>query len=115
MDQLRRPVHVSGDSVVAVLGALGVDASSPAAVRESLRAADAASPTPPVVVVRRSRGASVRVGSTALLRLEDGTHRTVSTDGGRAVVPARLPLGWHRLRTADRGNPGRGPPHPNTP
>src|SRR4051794_41668126 len=101
MDQLRRPVHVSGDSVVAVLGALGVDASSPAAVRESLRAADAASPTPPVVVVRRSRGASVRVGSTALLRLEDGTHRTVSTDGGRVVVPAGLPLGWHRLGTPD--------------
>jgi 4-alpha-glucanotransferase len=100
-DQLRRPVDVAAESVIAVLGALGVDASSPDAVRESLRLADAASPTPPVAVVRRSRGGSVAVGGSALLRLEDGTHRTVSTDGGRVVVPAGLPLGWHRLETAD--------------
>src|SRR4051812_50014009 len=73
MDQLRRPVHVSGESVAAVLGALGVDASSPAAVRQALRAADAASPTPPVVVVRRSRGSSVRGAGTARRGPRDGT------------------------------------------
>jgi 4-alpha-glucanotransferase len=104
-DQLRRPVEVAAEAVIAVLGALGVDASSAAAVRESLRVADAASPTPPVAVVRRSRGGSVAVGGSALLRLEDGTHRTVSTDGGRVVVPAGLPLGWHRLETAEREIP----------
>ena len=104
-DQLRRPVDVAAESVIGVLGALGIDASSPPAVRDSLRAADAASPTPPVAVVRRSRGGSVAVGGSALLRLEDGTHRTVSTDGGRVVVPAGLPLGWHRLETADREIP----------
>jgi 4-alpha-glucanotransferase len=104
-DQLRRPVEVAAESVVAVLDALGVDASSPAAVRGSLRRADAASSTPPVAVLRRSRGGSVTVGGSALLRLEDGTHRTVSSDGGRVVVPAGLPLGWHCLETADREIP----------
>jgi 4-alpha-glucanotransferase len=101
LDQLRRPVEVSAESVVGVLGALGVDATSPAAIQESLAAAHATSPTPPVVVVRRSRGGSVLVGSAALLRLEDGTHRTVAADGGRVAIPAGLPLGWHVLETAD--------------
>jgi 4-alpha-glucanotransferase len=99
LDQLRRPVQVGRDPVVAVLEALGVDAITRAAVRESLRAVEAASPTPPVAVVRRSRGGSLRVGGAALLRLEDGTHRTVSSDGGRVVLPAGLPLGWHQLET----------------
>ncbi|HET7531276.1 MAG TPA: 4-alpha-glucanotransferase [Mycobacteriales bacterium] len=100
-DQMRRPVDVAADSVVAVLGALGVDATSTAAVRQSLREVAARSPAPAVVVVRRSRGGAAAVGSTALLRLEDGTHRTVSSDGGRVVVPPGLPLGWHRLETSD--------------
>ncbi|HET6817206.1 MAG TPA: 4-alpha-glucanotransferase, partial [Mycobacteriales bacterium] len=101
LDQLRRPVEVAADSVIGVLGALGVDASSPDAVRMSLREAESAPPTPPVVVVRRSRGGSVSVGSAAMLRLEDGTHRTVSSDGGRVVLPPGLPLGWHVLETAE--------------
>ena len=105
LDQLRRPVAVSADSVVAVLGALGVDATSSVAVRAALREVDEAPPTPPVVVVRRSRGGSVAVGGAAMLRLEDGTHRTVAADGGRVVLPAGLPLGWHRLETADREIP----------
>ncbi|HET7312451.1 MAG TPA: 4-alpha-glucanotransferase [Mycobacteriales bacterium] len=101
LDQLRRPVEVAADSVIGVLGALGVDASSPAAVREALHQIEGASPTPPVVVVRRSRGGSVAVGTASMLRLEDGTHRTVSTDGGRVVVPPGLPLGWHCLETGE--------------
>ena len=105
LDQLRRPVEVSADSVVGVLGALGVDATSPVAIRESLAAAHRTSPTPPVVVVRRSRGGSVAVGSAAMLRLEDGTHRTVAADGGRVTIPAGLPLGWHVLETPDREIP----------
>jgi 4-alpha-glucanotransferase len=100
LDQLRRPVNVSRDAVVGVLGALGVDATSAGAIGASLRESESVSPTPPVVVLRRSRGATVAVGGAALLRLEDGTHRAVSQDGGRVVVPAGLPLGWHRLETA---------------
>jgi 4-alpha-glucanotransferase len=98
-DQLRRRVAVSRAAVVGVLGALGVDAATPEAVRESVRHAEARSPTPPVVVLRQSAGAHVRIGGVALLRLEDGTHRSVPTDGGRVALPPGLPLGWHRLET----------------
>ena len=104
-DQLRRPVQVDPDVVVAVLGLLGVDASSPAAVRAALSAAEEASGVPRVVVLRRGSGARVHVGAPALLRLEDGTHRTVDVDGGEARLPAGLPLGWHSLETGERRIP----------
>jgi 4-alpha-glucanotransferase len=101
-DQLHRPVAVGRDAVVAVLGLLGVDASTPEGIRASLADLDHRSPVPPVVVVRRSRGGPVTVGGPALLRLEDGTHRTVASDGGQLVLPPGLPLGWHQLETGDR-------------
>ena len=100
-DQLRRPVRVPAGAVVGVLAAMGVDASTPGAVAAALHAVEGASPTPPVAVVRRSRGGSVRVGGAALLRLEDGTHRPAAVDGGRVALPPGLPLGWHCLETAD--------------
>ncbi|MBV9293909.1 MAG: 4-alpha-glucanotransferase [Frankiales bacterium] len=98
-DQLRRPVEVSREAVVGVLAAMGVDASNAAAVRQALAAVDGRPPTPSVVVARQSRGATVAVGGAALLRLEDGTHRTLGADGGRLLLPAGLPLGWHHLET----------------
>ena len=49
-DQLERRVEVSERSVVGVLHALGVDASTPAAVAAALREVDARSAVPPVVV-----------------------------------------------------------------
>ena len=70
----------------------------PAAVAEALREVDTASPTPRVAVVRRSRGGTVAVGSAAILRLEDGTHRTVSSDGMPIVL---RPL--HREKTPPEG------------
>lgn len=100
-DQLRRPVEVAPEAVVAVLAALGVDASTPAAVQASLRDIAQRPPRPPVVVLRRSVGATVPVGGPALLRLEDGSRRPLSVDGGRAVLPPGLPLGWHALDTRD--------------
>jgi 4-alpha-glucanotransferase len=105
LDQLRRPVTVSRDAVVGVLAALGVDASSQAAVRSELERALGRSPTPPVVVVRRSQGGHVAVGGPALLRLEDKTHRAVASDGGRVRLPPGLPLGWHCLELGDRELP----------
>jgi 4-alpha-glucanotransferase len=98
-DQLRRPVEVGRDAVVGVLAALGVDASSPQAVDAALREVAERPPAPDVVVLRRSRGAHVPVGGPALLRLEDGGHRPLATDGGTATVPPGLPLGWHCLET----------------
>jgi 4-alpha-glucanotransferase len=105
LDQVRRPVEVDRAPVVGVLAALGVDASTPAAVRESLAAADGRSPTPPIVVVRRSLGGHAAVGGPAQLRLEDGTHRVVASDGGRVRLPPGLPLGWHCLELGDRDLP----------
>lgn len=105
LDHLRRPTEVARDAVVGVLAALGVDASSPAAVRESLAAAEGRSPTPPVVVVRRSAGGHVAVGGPAQLRLEEGAHRAVASDGGRVRLPPGLPLGWHCLELGDRELP----------
>jgi 4-alpha-glucanotransferase len=102
-DQLKRPVQVAPDAVVAVLGALGVDATSPEGVAASLRAAEGAPGIPDVVVLRRSRGARVILGGPGLLRLEDGTRRPVAADGGRITVPPGLPLGWHCLET-DHGD-----------
>ena len=104
-DQLRRPVQVAAESVVAVLGAMGVGASSPRAVADALAAAQSSAGSPPVVVLRQSSGAAVRVGGPALLRLEDGSHRAVPVDGGRVTLPAGLPLGWHCLETSDREIP----------
>ena len=102
-DQLRRPVEVSAEAVVGVLAALGVDASTPAAVAEALEQQTSGPGLPPVVVLRRSRGARARVGGPALLRLEDGRHRSLAVDGGEVVLPPGLPLGWHCLET-DHGD-----------
>jgi 4-alpha-glucanotransferase len=104
-DQLRRPVEVDRSAVVAVLGALGVDASTPAALDDALREVDRRPLLPPVVVLRQSAGARVAVGGPAQLRLEDGTHRTVATDGGHVALPPGLPLGWHCLETGARQVP----------
>lgn len=114
-------VLVPESTVVAVLGALGVDASSPEQVERALADADEAPwrrTLPPVVVVRSGETAVVPVhvtdGDPADLEivLEDGTHRETgqvdkwvpprTVDGvalGEATfrVPADLPLGWHQL------------------
>ena len=112
----------SAATLTAVLGALGVDASSPGAVRAALAdAADAPwrDTLPPVVVVTDAAGGTavvhVRDGEPAAATavLDDGTERVLSitddwadpreVDGvltGRAhfAVPAGLPLGYHALR-----------------
>ncbi|GAB4070363.1 4-alpha-glucanotransferase [Angustibacter speluncae] len=114
-------VLVPESTVVAVLGALGVDASSAEQVERALADADEEPwrrTLPPVVVVRSGETAVVPVhvtdGDPADLEivLEDGTHRETgqvdkwvpprTVDGvalGEATfrVPADLPLGWHEL------------------
>ncbi|MDI5973089.1 4-alpha-glucanotransferase [Streptomyces sp. SL13] len=92
-----RPVHVPRSTVVAVLAALGVDASGPGAVRAALaeRAAHLADrPLPPCLVVRA--GAPVPPlglpsGTAAVVTLEDGEVRDGPPGDG-------LPLGHHTLR-----------------
>lgn len=106
-----RTVHVSDDTVVAVLAALGVDASTPEAVRTALAAHERTAGRallPPTVTARSGR-------APRLPDLPDGTVLRVGTEGGAVLgaevrdgtphggtddptAPARLPLGVHDLR-----------------
>jgi 4-alpha-glucanotransferase len=102
LDQLRRPVHVARESIVAVLDALGVDASSPAAIREALAAERSRSDQPPVVVLRTSESRTVPIEGPARLTFEDGGTQDLAAAGaGEVTIPSGLPLGWHRLAAAD--------------
>ncbi|MGW7577890.1 4-alpha-glucanotransferase [Streptomyces sp. NPDC054765] len=97
-----RSVQIADDTVVAVLAALGVDASTPHAVRTALAAYEDGAGRgllPRTVVARPDR-------PPGLARLPEGTVLRVETEGGGAVEDlgvsdpaalARLPLGVHVL------------------
>ncbi|MFE3881345.1 4-alpha-glucanotransferase [Streptomyces lydicus] len=100
-----RSVQITGDTVVAVLAALGVDASTPQAVRSALAAYEdraARALLPGTVVARPCRPPD-------LADLPEGTALRVETEGGAAAQDtpdpaasgpaalARLPLGVHVL------------------
>ncbi|WP_298254420.1 4-alpha-glucanotransferase [uncultured Arthrobacter sp.] len=114
------PAHVAPETLVLVLAALGVDASSAARIDHALQDAQLRewrSVLPAVVVVRRSdtdpvalhvpSGAPVevwvvdedgvrhdgRVGAATLSRTVDGQQ----LERREAVLPEELPLGWHTL------------------
>ncbi|MBM9621562.1 4-alpha-glucanotransferase [Streptomyces zhihengii] len=104
---------VPDDTVVAVLGALGVDASTPGAVRAALEAADrvrADRLLPPTAVLWQEP-AGPRLPA-ALTALPAGTELRVTTEQGPELSPAAplgpgapAPAGWaalphgvHRLR-----------------
>jgi 4-alpha-glucanotransferase len=91
-DWHRQRREVSAESVIGVLGLLGVDATSPAAVRLALAAVRTAREQrrlPGTVVVRQ--GTSRPLAESGTIILEDGAELDV------VEVPADLPLGWHRL------------------
>ncbi|MFF8785561.1 4-alpha-glucanotransferase [Streptomyces sp. NPDC015125] len=97
-----RSVQITGDTVVAVLAALGVDASTPQAVRSALAAYEDGARRallPRTVVARPGRPPD-------LARLPEGTVLRVETESGAAAQDqaasapaalARLPLGVHVL------------------
>ena len=114
--------HVSQETVVRVLSAVGVDASTPELVDAALTNAEDEvwrAMLPPVLVVRAgstsqvwvhlAEGAEVGVrveldagGGARTLKQMDGSHSQRSVDGrsvARATfeLPADLPLGWHTL------------------
>ena len=95
-DQLDRPVRVSADSVVAVLHALGVDASTPAAVNAALADVEARPTTPPVIVMRASERRRVPLTTPSVVVLESGGEVDVEDD-----TIAGLPTGWHALRSGE--------------
>ncbi len=97
-DADHREVVVADDVVVAVLAQFDVDASTPASIRRELaavRARSGGTALPPTLVLRVGTG--YQLSGPAVIRLEDGTERTAQT-----AVPTDLPLGWHRLVTADQ-------------
>jgi len=92
-------VDVDPAIVVAVLAQLGVDASSPAAIRRELAAVGEErqrGALPPTIVL--AEGTSRALGVETRVVLEDG-REIASADG---VLPADLPLGWHRVVTNDQ-------------
>ncbi|MFI6445152.1 4-alpha-glucanotransferase [Kitasatospora sp. NPDC050543] len=96
------PVPVGAHTLVAVLAALGVDATTPQAVRASLerhRAETAARLLPPCVVVRAGRRTALDIPGDARLsvELEDGGVWELAPARSH-WLPADLPLGRHRLR-----------------
>lgn len=91
-------IQVPEDTVVAVLGALGVDATTPHAVRTALdaRLAAASARLLPSTVVARQGTPRLFPGAVPL---PDGTVLRVETECGVVRdLGADLPLGVHRLR-----------------
>ncbi|NGN69834.1 4-alpha-glucanotransferase [Streptomyces sp. A7024] len=93
-----RTATVPEDTVVAVLAAMGVDASTPRAVRAELDAHARARPLLPAVITRRAiagPGAPVPTG------LPDGTELQVEAEDGATLAwSADLPPGVHTLHAA---------------
>ena len=99
--------HVGDATLVAVLGALGIDAATPAAQRAALaahRRAAAARVLPPSVVTRQGVAVDVQFGSAAgvgddvdaYALLEDGTRRELAGTRNGVVVDG-VPDGYHQL------------------
>ncbi|MGN9812521.1 4-alpha-glucanotransferase [Micromonospora sp. BQ11] len=99
-DWLHRRVEVAPETVVAVLGLLGVDATGPAAIADALAEVQARDPhaLPPTVVLTAGDTRPLPGPATVLLE-EGGTRRA---DG---ALPGDLPLGWHRLEYQGRQVP----------
>ncbi|MCZ7414244.1 MULTISPECIES: 4-alpha-glucanotransferase [unclassified Streptomyces] len=120
-----RVVDVPEDSVVAVLAALGIDASTPEAVRQALEAHElqaAARLLPPTVVLRSGQDEAPHdtgPGLPGLPALPPGTVLRVETEDGAQYdagpglpvsVPAAVPPGVHTLRAeAPDGRSARAP------
>ncbi|KUJ69294.1 4-alpha-glucanotransferase [Streptomyces albus subsp. albus] len=98
-----RTVRVPEDTVVAVLAALGVDASTPRAVRAALDRhthGEAHRLLPPCVVARPGRPPNLHLPDGTVLRVEteDGQSRAWGLEAGRGDGTGGLPLGRHVLR-----------------
>ncbi|HMC69145.1 MAG TPA: hypothetical protein VKJ07_08335, partial [Mycobacteriales bacterium] len=100
-DQLERTVDVSADSVVSVLRALGVDATTPSALASALDDVARRPATPPVVAMRQSQTRTLAVDGDVALFLESGEGVPLQTGSG-SITLGGLPTGWHTLRTSAR-------------
>jgi 4-alpha-glucanotransferase len=97
-DWHRERKDVSAESVIGVLGLLGVDATSPGSISAGLaevRAAREQRRLPGTVIVRQGEPKALAEPGTIVL--EDGRRL-----GPVPEVPGDLPLGWHRLTDGGR-------------
>ncbi|TNC29721.1 4-alpha-glucanotransferase [Amycolatopsis alkalitolerans] len=93
----QREVVVDAEVVVAVLAQFGVDASTPEAIRRELAAVRETrerTVLPPTLVLGEGTGYET---GPAVVHLEDGTRREIER-----FIPDDLPLGWHRVVTAEQ-------------
>ncbi len=100
LDWRDRRVAVAAETVVAVLGALGVDASSPAAVTHSLaevRRAAARRALPATLVGTAGHPLELPVSGPLTLRAESGETRQLPG----STLPADLAVGWYDLTAGD--------------
>lgn len=95
-------VRVPEDTVVAVLAALGVDASTPRAVRDALDAHATAARgrlLPATVVLREGSGQTLpELPEGTLLRVDTEDGRTLRRAAGQGTDDGPLPPGSHVLR-----------------
>ncbi|MFJ3795162.1 4-alpha-glucanotransferase [Streptomyces sp. NPDC090088] len=104
-----RTVAASASAVIAALGALGVDASGPEAVRTALadRERDLAERLLPPTVVHWSGAGGIDLGLPAGTRLELRTEDGETLDGETLDRVRDLPLGVHQVTaTAPDGRSG---------
>ena len=114
-DWHRKRKDVAAESVVGVLGLLGVDATTPAAIASALAAArsrDGLGRLPGTIVVRS--GTRRSLPGTARITLEDGRVIPDITE-----ISPDVPLGWHRLEAGGQDItlvvvPAELPPPPET-
>ena len=103
-DWAARSVTVPDDVVEAILTALGVDVSDPAAtLAQALADRSVVAPT---VVADEGEPTSVPLlwqAAAARVELEDGSVRDLAVAGDEVLLPADLPLGFHRLLVTAHG------------
>ncbi|MGA5269694.1 4-alpha-glucanotransferase [Streptomyces lydicamycinicus] len=107
-------VQIADDTVVAVLAALGVDASTPHAVRTALAAYEddaRRALLPRTIVARPDRPPDLaRLPEGTVLRVETGDGETADLGAPDPAALARLPLGVHVLEArAPGGRTARAP------
>jgi 4-alpha-glucanotransferase len=107
VDNAGRLRITSSETKRALLGAMGIDAGDPEALREAVAQATRADVSPPVIVARAGEDAAILVPALSRaaawrLTLEDGDTLSgkIGHDGSprnRLLLPAPMPVGYHRL------------------
>ena len=101
-DYLKRPVTVGAEAVRLALTAMGLDVTTPDAITAALRDVSDTRrqrALPASIVVRSGEQHRLTVSAPDVrLTTEDGAEQAlVAGAGGEVVLPASLPLGYHRL------------------